>query len=264
MADIDSVTIHRARVEDAETLTDTCKRSFDSDSEVGAPRLGGPPGVDSIEWNVDRIKNRYLNYFKILNGNDIVGGFIVGDRGPGYQICERIWIDPNYMRGGIGTKTFDLIWEKYPSAELWALGTPDWNLRTNPFYQKIGFVKIGTTHEYSWTGNYYEKRIEDGFPKAMSKIGNIHDGQQRIIVEGNVDRITDARTVMSRKTNEELKVADVTLTDDTGSIKLVLWNDQIRQVKVNSNIRLDEGYVKEYRDELQLNVGKWGSIISLI
>ena len=98
----------------------------------------------------------------------------------------------------------------------------------------------------------------------MSKIGNIHNGQQRIIVECHVDQITDTRTVMSRKTREELKVADATLTDDTGSIKLVLWNAQIRQVKVNSNIRLDEGYVKEYRDELQLSVGKWGSIISLV
>ncbi len=264
MTDIDSVSIMLACVEDAATLTDTCKRAFDSDTEVGAPGPGGPPGIDSVEWNVDKIKNRYLDYYKILKGIDIVGGFIVGDRGPGYQICERIWIDPDHMRGGIGTKVFELIWEKYPSADLWALGTPEWNLRTNPFYQKIGFVQIGTTHEYSWTGNYYEKKFVDGFPEAMSKIGSIHNGQQRIIIEGHVDLITDTRTVMSRKTREELKVADATLTDDTGSIKLVLWNAQIQQVKVNSNIRLDEGYVKEYRDELQLSVGKWGSIISLV
>ncbi len=98
----------------------------------------------------------------------------------------------------------------------------------------------------------------------MSKIGSIHNGQQRIIIEGHVDLITDTRTVMSRKTREELKVADATLTDDTGSIKFTLWNAQIRQVKVNSNIRIDEGYVKLYRDELQLSIGKWGSIISLV
>ena len=109
MGDIDSITIQRAHVDDAATLPDTCKRSFDSDKEFGAPGPGGPPGVDSIDWNVDKIKNKYLDYYKILKGNDIVGGFIVGDRGPEYQICERIWIDPNHMRGGIGAKTFDLI-----------------------------------------------------------------------------------------------------------------------------------------------------------
>ncbi|MHA1958631.1 MAG: GNAT family N-acetyltransferase [Candidatus Thorarchaeota archaeon] len=261
--DQDSVTMQRAAVDDAALLTDTCKRAYDSDSKVGAPGPGGPPGYDSLEWNVDKIKNQYLQYYKILNGKDIVGGFIIGDRGPGYQVCERIWIDPDYMRRGIGTKAFELIWEMYPAADLWALGTPEWNQRTNPFYQRIGFVQIGTTHEYTWNGIYYQKRMADGFPKAMSKIGDIHNGQQRIIVEAHVDHIASTRTVTSRKTGEELRVADATITDDTGSITLVLWEDQIRQVKADSRIRTEEGHAKAYRDNLQLTIGKWGMIITL-
>ena len=256
--------MQHARAEDATTLTDKCKRAFDSDSEVGAPGPGGPPGYDSLEWNIKTIKNQYLQYYTILKGKEIVGGFIVGDRGPGYQVCERVWVDPDYMRKGIGTKAFELIWEKYPSADLWVLGTPEWNLRTNPFYQSIGFVQIGTTHEYSWNGIFYEKRLTNEFPKAMSKIRNLCEGQQRVIVEGQVEDIATTRTVSSRKTGEELNVADATLADDTGSIKLVLWNNQIPQVKVNSNIRIEEGYVKAYRDELQMSVGKWGMIITLL
>jgi len=59
-------------------------------------------------------------------------------------------------------------------------------------------------------------------------------------------------------------VVNATLADDTGSIKLVLWNDQIRQVEKDSRIRVENGYVKEYRDELQLGVGEWGVIITLL
>lgn len=258
------VTLQRAEVKDGAILTDTCKRAFDSDADHGSPGPGGPPGYDSLEWNIDKIKNQWLQYYKILDGTEIVGGFIVGDRGPDYQVCERIWIDPDQMRKGLGTKAFDLTWEKHPSADLWALGTPEWNTRTNPFYRSIGFVQIGKTHDYSWDGIYYEKRITEDFPKAMSKIGNIHDGQQRVIVEGHVDHISDVRTVSSRKTGEDLKVANATLSDDTGSIKLVLWEKQIPQVKVNTSIRIEEGYAKAYREELQLNVGKWGMIITLI
>ena len=260
----DSVMIQHAEVGDAEVLTETCKKAFDSDSEFGAPGPGGPPGVDSIEWNIDKIKNRHLHYYKILEDNEIVGGFIVGDRGPNYQVCERVWIDPDQMRKGMGTRAFDVVWEKYPSTDLWVLGTPEWNTRTNPFYHSIGFVQIGKTHEHSWDGIYYEKRMTDGFPEAMSRIVDIRDRQPRIILEGRVENIAGPRTVSSRKTGEELKVADVTLSDDTGSIKLVLWNNQIPQVKVNTNIRIEEGYVKTYRDELQLSVGKWGMIITLI
>lgn len=258
------IAIQIAQNNDAEILTDTCKKAFDSDLKFGAPGPGGPPGYDSIEWNTGIINNQYLQYYKILSGDEIVGGFIVGDRGADYQVCERIWIDPETMRKGFGTRAFKLIWELYPSAEVWVLGTPEWNIRTNPFYQSLGFVQIGKTHEYFWDGIYYEKKIEDGFPKAMSKIEDLRDNQQRIIVEGRIEEVSSTRTVKSRKTGEDLKVADVTLSDKTGSIKLVLWNDQIPQVKEGTRVRIDEGFAKTYRDELQMSVGKWGMIITLI
>ncbi|MFX1576072.1 MAG: GNAT family N-acetyltransferase [Promethearchaeota archaeon] len=259
------ISLHKAEVADAEILTKTCRRAFDSDLEFGAPGPGGPPGYDSVEWNMKAIENRWLQYRKILLGSEVVGGFIVGNRGPGYQVCERIWVDPDYMRKGIATKAFELVWELYLSADLWVLGTPEWNVRTNPFYKSLGFAQIGTTHDNpAWTGIYYEKRMSDQFPRSMSRITEIQKGKQRVLVEGSVDQLSSPRTVMSRKTGEELRVAEVNLSDDTGSIKLVLWNEQIRQVKENTVIRIEEGYVKEYRDELQLSVGQWGMIITLL
>ncbi|MFX1510498.1 MAG: GNAT family N-acetyltransferase [Promethearchaeota archaeon] len=259
------VSLQNASIADAEILTNTCKRAFESDLEFGAPGPGGPPGYDSIEWNTKVIQNKWLQYRKILLGSEVVGGFIVGNRGPGYQVCERIWIDPDYMRSGIATKAFELVWELYTSADLWVLGTPEWNVRTNPFYKTLGFVQIGTTHDNpTWTGIYYEKRISDEFPQAMSRIADIQNGQQRVLVEGMVEEISKPRTVFSKKTGEELKVAEIRFSDETGSIKLVIWNEQIRQVKENTSIRIEEGYVKEFRNELQLSIGKWGMIITLL
>ncbi|MDH4214800.1 MAG: GNAT family N-acetyltransferase [Candidatus Thorarchaeota archaeon] len=259
------IRVTRAQIEDARILAETCKRAFDSDLEVGAPGPGGPPGYDSVEWNGSRIVNPYLQYYKILKGETIVGGFIAGDRGLGYQVCERIWVDPDHMREGIGQRTFEIVWEGYPQADLWTLGTPEWNVRTNPFYQKLGFVKIGTTHEYPhWSGNYYEKSITNGFPRAMSTIEALRPGLNQVVVEGLVETMQSPRTVFSRKTGEELKVVNAILRDGTGSIRLVLWNDQIRQVKEHSRIRLENGYVREYRDDIQLGVGEWGVIITLV
>ncbi len=264
MRDVDTISLQPAEVDDAKILTETCKQAFDSDSEVGAPGLGGPPGYDSLDWNIGIIKNQYLQYYKIVNGNRIIGGFIVSDRGIDYQVCERIWVDPEHMREGIGTRAFKLVWELYPSAEVWTLGTPEWNTRTNPFYQSLGFTQIGKTHAYTWDGIFYEKKNTDAFPKAMSRIGELREGQMRIIVEGRVESISSTRIVKSRKTGEDLRVADATLRDETGSIKLVLWNNQIPQVREDTNIRIEEGFAKTYRDELQMSVGKWGMIITLI
>ena len=259
-----SVKIQLAETKDADILTDICKKAFDSDAEHGSPGPGGPPGYDSVDWNLDKIKTHYLQYYKILDENEIVGGFIAGDRGPGYQVCERIWVDPDKMRKGIGTTTFEQVWKQYPSADLWVLGTPKWNTRTNPFYQSIGFKQIGKTHDYSWDGIYYEKRLTDEFPKAMSMIEDIQAGQKRVVVEGRVESIQGPRTVQSKKKGEDLKVADVILSDDTGSIKLVLWNNQIPQIIENTRIRIEEGFATTYRNELQMSVGKWGTIITLL
>ncbi len=265
MVTSDEIRIERARAEDAEMLTETCKKAFDSDADFGSPGPGGPPGYDSVEWNMRIITNQHLQYYKVLDDEEIIGGFIAGDRGPGYHVCERIWVDPTCMRKGIGRRTFELVWKKYPSADLWALGTPEWNTRTNPFYQSLGFAKIGMTYDYpTWRGIYYEKRIRDGTPRAMSNIGNLESEQQRVLVEGQIESITPTRTVKSKKTGEDLRVADAKLADKAESIKLVLWNDQIRQVKPDTKIRIEEGFVKEYQGELQLSVGQWGMIITLI
>ncbi|PVX23040.1 MAG: hypothetical protein CW716_13080 [Candidatus Bathyarchaeum sp.] len=58
-------------------------------------------------------------------------------------------------------------------------------------------------------------------------------------------------------------VADATIEDETGKITLTLWNDQIAQVSVGDRIRIENGYIKSFRDVLQLNSGKYGTLTVL-
>jgi replication factor A1 len=50
------------------------------------------------------------------------------------------------------------------------------------------------------------------------------------------------------------------VADESGSIKLTLWNEQIDQVNVNDNIKIENGYVTSFKSEIQLNVGKFGKL----
>jgi replication factor A1 len=50
------------------------------------------------------------------------------------------------------------------------------------------------------------------------------------------------------------------VADETGSVKLTLWNEQIDQVNVGDNIKIDNGYVTSFKGEIQLNVGKFGKL----
>ena len=262
MNDSDSITIQRAKVQDAATLTNICKSAFHSDVDFGAEGAGGPPGYDSIEWNSRSITSNYVHYYKILDDERIVGGFMSGLRCEGYHVCERIFVDPDCQHTGLGLRAFNLIWDKYPEAQLWTLGTPEWNIRTKNFYEKLGFIQIGFTYEVpDWRGRFYEKQMTPEGP--LQKAGELQDGMQRVVVEGTITKKFPPRHVSSRKTGKPLKVTNVELSDDTGSITVVLWNEQPDLIQ-SDRIRIENGYVKSYRDELQLSVGEWGAIISLI
>jgi len=50
------------------------------------------------------------------------------------------------------------------------------------------------------------------------------------------------------------------LEDDSGTIKLTLWGDQANGIEEGSEVEITGGFIKEFRDELQLTIGKKGSI----
>ena len=95
------------------------------------------------------------------------------------------------------------------------------------------------------------------------KINELRDGMRKVDVEANVIEKSDAREVRSRYTNETYKVADATIEDETGTITLTLWNEQVIQVNVGDRVKIENGYIKSFRDVLQLNSGKYGSLTVL-
>lgn len=56
------------------------------------------------------------------------------------------------------------------------------------------------------------------------------------------------------------KVCNCTGKDDSGEIKITLWNDQVDQVQEGNTIQITNGYVSEYKGELQLSTGKFGKL----
>jgi len=92
------------------------------------------------------------------------------------------------------------------------------------------------------------------------KIKDLRDGMKRVEVEAKVVEKTGPREVLSRYKDVVHRVANATISDGTGNIKLTLWNDQIDQVNVNDSIKIENGYVTSFRGEIQLNVGRYGKL----
>jgi replication factor A1 len=92
------------------------------------------------------------------------------------------------------------------------------------------------------------------------KIKELRDGMKRVNVQGTVTEKSDPREVMSRFKDQTYRVATATIADETGTVRLTLWNDQIEMVNVNDKVRIENGYVTSFRGEIQLNVGKFGTL----
>jgi replication factor A1 len=94
----------------------------------------------------------------------------------------------------------------------------------------------------------------------LTDIKDLNDGMKRVSVEGKVVEKSDPREVKSRYKDETYRIVDAVIADETGSVKLTLWNEQIEQVNVGDNLKIENGYVTSFKGETQLNVGKFGKL----
>lgn len=62
------------------------------------------------------------------------------------------------------------------------------------------------------------------------------------------------------KFGKQGKVCDAQIKDETGGVKLTLWNDQCDQVNVGDKIKISNGYADEYKGTMQVSTGKFGSL----
>lgn len=81
----------------------------------------------------------------------------------------------------------------------------------------------------------------------------------RVTVSGEITYIGIKKIVKTRY--GEAPVARATLEDDTGKIALNLWRRQIDVVKEGDTVRVENGFVRTYQDQLELNVGSRGKIV---
>jgi len=89
-------------------------------------------------------------------------------------------------------------------------------------------------------------------------ISELKPKQGKVEITAEVKDIEEPRTF--NKFGKEGRVANATIFDDSGEIKLTLWNDDIDKVKVGSKIKITNGFVNEWQGEMQLTAGRMGKL----
>ena len=80
-----------------------------------------------------------------------------------------------------------------------------------------------------------------------------------ISLTAKVVDVSEPRSVRT-KLGYQTRVATATIEDDTGQILLTLWGRKIDEIGEGDTIEIKNGYITEFRGELQLNVPRKGEI----
>lgn len=93
-----------------------------------------------------------------------------------------------------------------------------------------------------------------------AKVGELTPQSRSVNVTAKVVSKSEIREIPMGKDGSPHKVCDALVGDETGSIYLTLWDDNIQKVNENDTVRLENGYVTLFKGNMRLNIGKYGKL----
>ena len=97
------------------------------------------------------------------------------------------------------------------------------------------------------------------YEEPQMKIGDLKSFSRKVYTVAKVISKGESREVTSRNDNSTHEVCEVLIADDTGSVYLTLWDDNIHEINEDMIIKLDNAYVNVFRGSMGLNLGKYGN-----
>ncbi|MEM3587972.1 MAG: hypothetical protein QXO71_11725 [Candidatus Jordarchaeaceae archaeon] len=91
-------------------------------------------------------------------------------------------------------------------------------------------------------------------------VDELKPGLRNINLKVRCSSKNETRDIVSRKTGESLKVTEAVVGDETGSILLTLWNDDIDKMQPDHVYKLSNAYTTVFKGSLRLNLGKYGTL----
>ncbi len=94
-------------------------------------------------------------------------------------------------------------------------------------------------------------------------IRDLRTGMNHISLKAKVLEIPRPKLVFTRFGNYA-SVVNALIADETGTIKLCLWNEQIDSISNGDTIQIENARTSTFRGERQLSIGKRGTLNSIV
>jgi hypothetical protein len=94
---------------------------------------------------------------------------------------------------------------------------------------------------------------------TANSIKDLRTGMNHVNLKAKVLEVAEPKRVVTRYGNHA-SVAKASIADETGIIKLCLWNGQIGTVSAGDTVQIENARVSAFRGERQMSLGKTGTL----
>ena len=91
-------------------------------------------------------------------------------------------------------------------------------------------------------------------------ISELRPALKKVDISAKVMEKYDVREVVASTDNAQHRVGEVLIADESGSILLTLWDENIGKAEQGKTYKITNAYTSIYRNSLRLNLGKYGAI----
>jgi replication factor A1 len=108
-------------------------------------------------------------------------------------------------------------------------------------------------------GIYMDPMVER-VPAQTVKVKDLTPQSRRVNLLVKVMSVGEPKEIPSRFGGEPKKVAEACVGDETGTVLLSLWQEQIGSVSEGDVLSIENGYVSLVQGHMRLNIGKYGKM----
>jgi len=128
-----------------------------------------------------------------------------------------------------------------------------------PIYKEFLLERDNPVKRFMKTDMIRRHLVKKNKTASSRSIGDLRTGMSQINLKAKVLEIPTPRHVFTRFGNYA-SVANALIADETGTIKLCLWNEQIDSISKGDTIQVNGARASTFKGERQLNIGKNGTL----
>jgi len=97
-------------------------------------------------------------------------------------------------------------------------------------------------------------------PAPTVKVSELGPYSKQVNTTVKVVQKGEARETVSRQDGTTHRVLDALVGDDSGTIYMTLWDENIDKVNEGDSLNVKNGYVRPFKGSMRLNIGRYGSL----